>query len=142
MFNGVFLPAVLADDLAFPDAFWLVARVGGEDGVLLGVRIEGFEPTGEFRDDVGIDNLVNPLTGMPVVEGTDPGQFMWIQLYPHAHHVILHEGTPRERCVDLANGRILRHPNQHNAVDLGRPSHLTDGGFANAGHELLIGTCP
>ena len=141
-FNGFFLPAVLADALAFPDGFWLVARVGGEDGVLLAGRIEGFESTGEFRDDVEIGDLVNPLTGEPVVEGTEPGQYMWIQTYPHAHHVVLHEGTPRERCVDLANGRILAHPNQHNAVDIGTPSQATPGGFANAGHEIRTGSCP
>ncbi len=141
-FNGFFLPAVLADDLDFPDAFWLVGRVGGEEGMLVAVRIEGLEPTGEFRDDIAITDLVNPITGLPVEEGTGPGEFMWIQIYPHAHHVILHEGTPRERCVDVANGRMLPHPNQHNAVDIGTPSHTTPGGFANAGHELRTGTCP
>jgi hypothetical protein len=141
--------AVLGNDpdLDFAQGnFWLVGRIGGEGGDYFKLRLEGFVSTGEFEvidpDEPDIA-FVNPLDPEeePVVEGTEPGNYTYVLVYPHEHYVVLHAGTPQERCIDLANERVLNNPNQHNAVHIGAPGHETDAGFANAGHEIHAGTC-
>ena len=138
-------PAVLdSDDLDFPAVFWLVVRIGGDDDDLRAIRFEWGVPTPEYgilesrEGDFDADDLIDPVTGDSTVEGTDPGEFVWLQSYPHPHSLILHEGTPRERCVDLANARDIGNPNQHNAVDIGQPGTRA---FANAGHVIVPATC-
>jgi len=144
--------AVLDDDLTFDQVegifeFWVVFRVGEDDENLGAVWFENFEPTEEVQEGLSLDELlkeealVDPETGDPVVEGTDEGDFQWVLIYPHPHHIILHASTPRERCVDLANERDIGNPNQHNAVHIGTAGHETAEGFSNAGHQIHEGTC-
>ena len=143
-----FRPAALPDDTAglplnFPDAYWLVFRIGGDDDDLRALRLEEGEPAPEHGfleapDDFTAGDLIDPDTEASTAEGTDAGDFVWVQAYPHPHSLILHAGTERARCVDLANARDIRTPNQHNAMHIGQPGTRA---FANAGHMIVPMTC-
>ena len=131
-------------ELDFPEVFWLVVRIGADDADLRAIRFELGVPTPEYgilesrADDFDADDVIDAETEEPTVEGDQEGDFMWLQSYPHPHSLILHEGTPRERCVDLANARDIGNPNQHNAMHIGQPGTRA---FANAGHVIVPATC-
>ncbi len=154
-----FVPVTLPDgfegrELNLNDGnFWLVFRIGGEGDPddLRALRFEGWEPDfaagfpSSLDDDFDEGDLVAGDTGLSTeefVEEPPEGKFVWVQSYPHPHSIILHADTERERCVDLANGRDIGNPNQHNGMHIGRPGQDTPGtGFANAGHMIAPMTC-
>jgi hypothetical protein len=144
-----FVPVSIADGLNWEDGnFWFVLQIGVLDPDVPvhfdAIRVEewAFIPqiySIHVGEPITPDDLVDPSKDDGVTEAD--GDFFWILLYPHEHHIILNEGTPRERCVDLANQQTLTNPNQHNAVHIGTPGQTTPHGFANAGHEIHVGTC-
>jgi hypothetical protein len=143
-----FVPVAIADGLEWEDGnFWFVLRIGVLDPDVPihfdAIRVEDWTFVPQIYsihvgDVIPEDALVDPRTGQ---DASETGDFFWLLLYPHEHHIVLNEGTPRERCVDLANEQFLANPNQHNAVHIGTPGHATPHGFANAGHEIHVGTC-
>lgn len=154
-FVPVVLPAGTEDrdlDLAAGN-FWLVFRIGGEGDPddLRALRFEGWEPDfdagflSSLAGDFDGSDLVAADTEEPTKEFVAPppeGKFVWVLFYPHPHSIILHFGTDRERCVDLANEQDIGHPNQHNGMHIGRAGQDTPGtGFANAGHMIVPMTC-
>jgi hypothetical protein len=138
-------PVVLSGEgliLDVPDDFWTLFRVGGDDGFYLGLRLVHGLAVGEvllpdelhaLLDDGEVE-LVNVDTGAPV----EFGVWDYLLVYPHPHYLLLHAGTPRERCQDLSSGQLLASANYHNAVHIGAPGGHA---FLNAGHEIHAGTC-
>jgi hypothetical protein len=142
--NPTGIPVVLdLEPLEFDDQnYWFIFRIGdGEEAGHVASRFEGGLPTGDvlwdYQGDLTTDDFVNARTGVSV----STEDYIHVEQFPHEHHLVLHAGTDRERCVDLANEQELNNPNQHNAVHIGAPSQHTSAGFANAGHEIRFFTC-